>query len=271
MGFVVCSTDNFMWYPSQDSHPAFLRDDPSLLQFMMRTPQRLPAGRRPQESSSVPAQFSLHWSLIDEIQQFSANNTLRETQYGSHPLPDFILSLQPLAHHSSPFATLPNTGPFIPLHSEADMIPRPILYMSNPTQTHYTHPSIYSPHRIGSLLTDHDMMSPRPIRESIVPLEPIHEPPPQASQISFAAAMPHASLSGSFLPEAVTSSRISISQEFPQSPSDTNADTRKRMSLLSIEPPQLNQKNDDKNDDLSIETIDYVDGFGPQPDDPWSS
>jgi hypothetical protein len=262
-----------MRYPSQDSHPAFLRDDPSLLQFILRTPQRLPAGRRPQESSSnASAHLSLHRSLIDEMQQFSAIR-LRETQYESHPLPDFILSLQSQAHHSSPFARLPNTGQFISLHSEADMTPRPILHMSNPTQTHYTHPSNCSTHRIGSLLADHDMMSPRPIRESIVRLESIHEPPPPASQISFAAIMPPTSQSASFLPEAVTTSRISISQEFPQSPSsDTN--TRKRMSLPSIEPSQLNQKNDENdnnNDDLSIETIDYEDVIGPQPDDPWSS
>ena len=272
MGFVDCTTDNLLRHPSQDSHPAFLRDDPSLLQFILRTPQKIPAGRRPQESSNASAHhLPLHTSFIDEIQRFSAN-TLRERQYESHTLPDFILALQPQAHHSSPFARLPSTGQFISLHSEADMIPRSILQMSNPTQTHYTHPSNYSTNRIGSLLTDHDMMSPRPIRESIVPLESIHEPPRQASQISFAAAMPPTCQFGSFLPEAVTTSRISISQEFPQSPSTGHTDTRKKMSLPSIEPSQLNQKNDDdandnNDDDLSIETIDYEDVFGLQPDD----
>ena len=258
-----------MRYPSQDSHPAFVRDDPSLLQYVLRIPQRIRTGHGTQESPNASAHFSWQSSWFGEIQRFSAN-TPRETQYETHTLPDFIPALQPQTH-TSPFATLPNTWPFIPLHSEADMTPRPILYRSNPTtQTHYTHPSNYSTNRIGSLLTDHDMI-PRPIRDSNVLLESIHA---KASQIAFAAAMPHTSLSGSFLLEAVTTSRISISQEFPQSPSG-HTDTRKKMSLPSIEPSQLNQKNDDdkndNNDDLSIETIEYEDAVWPKPDDPWSS
>lgn len=234
--------------------------------------------RQPQQAHASNFATLLDTGQFGYLLSEEDNLPRRSTVVASLPVP----LRQGRPSHS---ATLPSTGRFVEslFSEEADLTRRSIVPLHPSlglihTETYHQdpHPASFATKEFGSLLPDDeddddDAMTPIPIRPSSLLLESTRGLPSQDHLIHL-AKLPHTSqVVGSPLFEAVPiETRLAISQELPQ----RSTATRARMSVASLEPSQLNQKNDNddnahEDDTLSIETIDYLDAVTLQPDDPW--
>jgi len=310
-----------MRHSFQDSHEAFIRDDPSLLEYMMRTPQRVvPTVSRTQASIHGPTHEGLHkprrdepkyesftlpipvqprqgrpsnvaaipntgrlGSLLSEDADLTRRSIVPLKPQPESNTPMVPLLMPPQQPHPSNFAKLLDTGQFrfeSLFSQDADLTRRLIVPINPSLGLHHTTPTYQAPHpfkfdakQFASLLVDDDDdddMTPRPMRPANLPLESIHGLPYQVQPVNLAILPETSQIVGSLLSEVVlVPPRIAISQELPQ----RSTDTRPRMSVASLEPSQLNQKNDEDLDDnaLSLETIDYLDAVTLQPEEPWKA
>ena len=252
---------SFLMY--QDSHTAFIRDDPSLLQYILRTAKKHKSHRTPLLMSD-PSCGAVSMSMIDETQRFSSRTPGNTTLESNSPQ-EFVSWHQ--AHDQSNVATMPYTRHGIFLSPDDDMSPRPISELSSPldiihTQQYPTQSSNHATHptatQVGALHPGGGRTT-RPIRQSDIPIDFIHEQP-QHSRPSNIAALPQARHAGSLIPQAVTTPGIPHSHGSPQH----FTDMRHMMSLPSLFPKQWNQNDDDQ----SLETIDDLESVS-QPVDPW--
>ena len=247
----------------QDSHHAFLRDDPSLLQNMTRTRQRIPKARGIEISTTGLSHCTVSSPMIDAIMDCSA--TTFETNYESNTSLELI-DMDRQQTHSSTFTILPSTGGLGSLLADAAKSPRSINHSDTrldviPIQPYPVHPfslaTLPNTRQFDALGSESDMTTRPAVRQSNTPpSKSIRGKWHRGLQIQFS----NSSHFGSLKSEALTAQSTSISPQLLRS--DTG--NRMTLSLPALEPSQLNQHSDE---DLSIETIEDINAIS-QPDDP---